>query len=56
MRGWCTHQICIFRRLLLLLQLVLCSYIGCEKYWQPNRPRTHANNASIVKIYSEQQV
>ena len=55
-RRWYTLQICTFPRLLLLLQLVLCCHIRCEKYWQPSHPRTHANNASIVKICSEQLV
>ena len=56
MRGWCSLQICISRRLLWLLQLVLYGHNGCEKYWQPSHPRTPANNASIVKICSEQLV
>ena len=50
--GWYTPQICTSPRLLLLWQLVLYGRIGREKYWQPSRPRTHANNASIVKICS----
>ena len=56
MRGWCSLQICISRRLLRLLPLVLYCHNGYEKYWQPNRPRTHANNTSIVKICPEQLV
>ena len=56
MRGWCSLQICISRRLLRLLPLVLYCQNGYEKYWQPNRPRTHANNTSIVKICPEQLV
>ena len=56
MRGWCSLQICISRRLLWLLPLVLYCHNGYEKYWQPSRPRTHANNTSIVKICPEQLV
>ena len=51
-RRWYILRICISPRLLLLLQLVLYGRIGREKYWQPSRPRTHANSASIVKICS----
>ena len=51
-RRWHTLRICTSPRLLLLWQLVLYGRIGCEKYWQPSRPRTLANSASIVKICS----